>query len=342
MALLFIDSFDHYQSPNVLSKWTRQFIDMVIGIGDGRCGSNSLHIQHYDLVKGLAFDGTHGTIGFAAWFNSFDIFAEEVIGFTSVGDADGVHLWLRQNPDGSLQVVRTTVSGYESLGITGPNLINENHWYFIEWQVLIHPTNGAVTVRLNNIPLIAVTGVNTVGDGRAVSLRQIAFHCGEHQGWRMDDLYVLDDRGLPPLTTFLGDVKVEYLRPRTAGTHQDWAVVGGSSHTDAIDDNQIPDDDASYIESATPGETDTSLYQPTALPAGPIFGAQLSLYARKSDSGPRVIAPVVNDEVGAPFVTVSQGSYQYHHTAYGLNPATDLPWTIAEINAIEAGVTVVS
>jgi hypothetical protein len=230
-----------------------------------------------------------------------------------------------------------------SLGLSAPNLINEDHWYFIEWEFLIHPSAGEVIVRVNNTVVISASGVNTVGAGCATLLRQIGFHCGQNSEWRMDDLYVLDSTGPAPHNTFLGDVKVEYLRPNAPGALQQWSIFGSEIiHWEAVDDNQAPDDDVSYIHSVTPGQTDVQHYQATGLPSGSIFGAQLSLYAKKSDSGPRVIAPVVAGVVGPSINNVSSDNYQYHHTPYALNPATGLAWTIDEINTLQAGVTIVS
>jgi hypothetical protein len=188
--------------------------------------------------------------------------------------------------------------------------------------------------------VLSLSGLNTVAPAGGALLRRIAFHCAAEEGWRLDDLYVLDDTGEAPCNTFLGDVKIEYLRPRAAGASQAWTPVGVAEHWRAVDDNATPDGDGTYVESVTPGQTDTNLYQPTGLPAGSIFGAQLSLLARKAAIGPRVIAPVVNAIVGPPHVHLSADSYVYHSTIYEKNPTTGAAWTIADVNAAQFGVTV--
>jgi hypothetical protein len=347
MALLFIDSFDHYDTHHILSKWTSNFTASAIALGLGRCDTNCMRVSTVnDLEKGLLFGSVTATVGFAMNIISHYTLANAAIHVSSLsGSADQPHLRLWYHAaDGSLSVVREA-SIDELLGRTAPDVVRQDNWYFVEWQATIGAT-GAVTVRVNNVVVLAVTGVNTVGGASTspypADLRSVGFHCGGNEEWLLDDLYVLDSTGAAPCNTFLGDCRVEYLKPRAAGTYQQWpTVVGAGSHWLAVNDNAIPDEDTTYVESITPGQRDTNLYQPTGLPSGPIFGAQLSLHARKADIGPRTIAHVVNGSTG-PVQFPSADTYWYHHQMYMTNPATGNPWTIAEINAIDAGVTVVS
>jgi hypothetical protein len=348
MALLYIDSFDHYDTNHILSKWTSNFTQSTIQLGTGRCGTNCMKLSTFeDLMKGLPFGSVIGTVGFAMNISAHYTLTNAAIHVSSLwGSHTGaphLRLWYYAS-DGSLAVVCEN-SPEVVLGRTAPDVIRQDNWYFVEWQATIGAT-GAVTVRVNNVVVLAVTGVNTVGGATTspypADLRAVGFHCGSNEEWLMDDLYILDSTGAAPCNTFLGDCRVEYLKPRAAGTYQQWpTVVGAGSHWLAVNDNAIPDEDGTYVESITPGQRDTNLYQPTGLPSGPIFGAQLSLHARKADIGPRSIAHVVNGNTG-PVQFPSAETYWYHHQMYMTNPATGNPWTIAEINAIDAGVTVVS
>jgi len=337
MALLYIDSFDHYGNAEVLAKWTSGFIVPAIAIGKGRCGTNALRGDIFmGCTKGLLFGSTRGTLGFAF---KIDAHSTAIADFT-LGNLGQISAW--RVTDGSLGI---SVHGGATLGQTIPGLMHEDRWYYIELQVLLHASAGAAILRLNNIEVLNVTGVNTVGDG-GTTFRTISFQCSSNRAYWIDDLYVLDDTGPAPCNDFLGDCRVEYLRPRAPGAYQQWTVAGtASTHYGAVDDAAVPDEDGSYVESIVPGQIDTNKYQPTGLPSGTIYGAQLSLYARKSEIGPRVIAPVVNNVVGAPVIGVSAENYVYYnhpYCVYGLNPATGSPWSIAEINAIECGVKVIS
>ena len=349
MALLFIDSFDHYDTASILDKWTANFTACKIEIGKGRCGTNCLGLSTFNQInKGIPFAGASGTVGFAAWMASALTLSTAEINiceFNGVTSTPHFTIWWHAT-DGSLSVEVNSSPSVE-IGRTPPDVVREDTWYFIEVQATI-AASGSVIVRVNNIELLNLSGVNTIGGGAGgtgvTALRGVGFNCGSNETWMLDDVYVLDDTGPAPWNTFLGDCRVEYLRPRAAGGSQTFPVVVGSSgsHWRAVDDNAVPDEDVSYVEADAPGQTDTNLYQPTGLPAGqPIFGAQLSLHARKSEIGPRVISPVVNGVAGPAQYSPSMTTYSYHHTMYPVNPATGNPWTVAEINAIDAGATVV-
>jgi hypothetical protein len=358
MALLFLDSFDHYQAGDLTAKWTGagfqsggDFQGYTIRAGYGRCGTAGLQMGRLATVyRGIAFGTQPVTVGFAFILLSAhtDPGRNFVIG--ALNNVNGQNLaFLSYNADGSLATLTTNGFGdpAAAVGVTPPNLIHMDVWYFLEWRVKLDATVGSHAVQVNNILQITVAGINTLPT-TAVSggnlPRQFGFLSSGSAGGQcyfVDDFYALDATGPAPQNTFLGDCRVEYLRPRAAGALQQWSVTGVSAHWSAVDDNATPDQDATYVEANAAGLTDTNRYTPTGLPVGPIFGAQLNLYAEKTAAGPRVIAPVVGGTVG-PAVGPSQNSYAYFSSISPTNPATGLPWTIAEINAIDAGVTVVS
>jgi hypothetical protein len=343
MALLFVDSFDHYQTDEIPAKWTANGGAEIVA-SQGRCGTSALFLgPGCSASRGIAFSGATAVIGFAFRERSQGTSPGTSFEIVTIDDATGWLVTITRQADGSLAVYRALNEAL--LAQTAPNTIRLDLWYFIELKALIHASAGAVTLRVNNVEQFAVTGVNTLPSGRTPTPRNVAWRStsfAQTQYYYVDDFYALDTSGAAPGNDFLGDVRVEYLRPRAAGASQAWTPFGSSSHWITVDDNATPDEDASYVEANAAGLTDSNLYQPTGLPAGPIFGAQLSLYARKTEIGPRIIAPVVNGTSGPPTYGPSFETYQYYSTPYALNPATGNPWTIAEINAIDAGVTVVS
>jgi hypothetical protein len=342
MALIFIDSFDHYQTAELSAKWTA--VDSGdIAIGQGRCGTNALMLDAGSSVtRGLAFGSNTVVVGFAFRQRGADGNPGEFVILTLEEAAGGWLFSCSRRVDGSLAVYQGLREVL--LGQTAPNVVHLDVWYFLELKVVFHATAGAVTVRVNNVPQLAVTGVVTLASGRVAPPRNLHWWStsfAQTQTYFIDDFYALDALGPAPWNDFLGDCRVEYLRPRAAGALQQWSVTGAGSHWQAVDDNATPDEDGSYVEATAAGLTDTNRYAPTGLPVGPILGAQLSLYAEKTEVGPRVIAPVLGGGVGPP-VGPSQSSYAYFSTVYPTNPATGVPWTIAEINAVDGGVTVVS
>ncbi len=339
--LRFIDSFDHYQTGQITAKWTSitagvpQIVPLV-----GRCGTQALQpaINSFqDLLVGIPFASSKVTIGMAVNYQ-VQLFSSPYTLYT-IENSLAEHLAVKRALDGSIRIERNGTL----LGTTAPNAIQMFEYSYLEVQVLISATVGTIEVRINGSATAAlhVTGLNTQGSGTGdTTVTAIRVVGQSNYIVYIDDLYALDDTGATN-NTFLGDTHVEYLHPVAAGAHQDWSVVGLPTHWQAVSDGAFPDDDTSYIATTTVNAIDTEIYQQTGLPAGTIFGVQIGLYARKTDSGLRSCAPVVR-QGGNDFVGTSQApsatSYRYMLQIYETDPATSAAWTIADVNAAEYGV----
>lgn len=352
MALLFIDSFDHYDTAHRLAKWTTDSStnpvtqpSSTIIAGAGRCGSNAMFFGGgagtLYVAKGLTFSGLTGICGYAVQFlsqlqNTLNFFA-----FTSLAGSL-TNVYFTRQIDGSISAW-VTGSPPTLLGSTPADSVKTGIFYFLEFKVLIDLAAGSVEIRVNGVSKFAVAGVRTVATsaGAIADLTGIVFSNMPNNGYYIDDLYVCDTSGPAPNNTYLGDVRVEYLAPRAAGAHQDWALVGAASHWQAVWDGSAPDDDTSYLSSSTVSQIDTELYAQTGLPSGTIFGVQINIFGRKTDSGFREVAPVIRlgglDYIGGNQAP-SFASYQYLIQLYPTNPATAAPWLIADINTAEYGV----
>jgi hypothetical protein len=345
MALLFIDSFDHYQTAELPSKWTSVSAAALfpggIVAGVGRCGTQAVHLSGI-IEKGIPFGSTTGILGFAVEM-IVQSFNTEVFATFGTNSGSGTQVYLVRNLDGSLQVWRADAAPV-ILGTTAPDVVRLNQYYFIEFKATISNAAGVIEVRVNGVTVLNLTGQNTHSNQCPdLTITKITFVGSTGFQTYTDDVYVLDDTGSAPWNTFLGDCRVEYLRPDGVGANQSWDLVGAATHWQAVDDNATPDDDTSYIHTATAGAVDTQTYQPTSLPAGSIFGLQVNLYARKTDGGARLVAPVIR-HAGVDYVGVDQApsfpSYIYLIQTYMTNPGTGVAWSIAGVNAIEAGVKV--
>lgn len=346
MALRFIDSFDHYQTAQIDAKWSTvvfNFPAPSIEPGLGRCGTQALYMAASavaSVTKGAAFSGATVVAGFAIKWTSFTGVGTNTR-FFHIGSTFGNHLGFFRASDGALFVQRMDGLGV-LLGQSIPDVTRLGEWYFMEVKATIDNAAGAVEVRLNGITVITLAGVDTQSTNGLVPLvNNISFQSNAASAYLIDDLYALDITGPAPNNDFLGDVRVEYLEPTGAGAHQDWALIGAASHWQAVDDGAFPDDDVTYIHTATVGQADTEEYENTGLPSGLIFGLQIGVYARKTDSGFREIAPIIRhagiDYLGANQAP-SMASYNYLIQIYDTNPGTGAAWTIPGVNAAEYGV----
>ena len=81
------------------------------------------------------------------------------------------------------------------MGISAAGLLAANTWVYIELQAFIHDTAGYATVRVNGVPVITVTGVDTKGTNETTVGIVLLSGPGTSQNAQFDDLYLHDDLG---------------------------------------------------------------------------------------------------------------------------------------------------
>lgn len=343
MALLFIDSFDHYVTADLGEKWTTWGGTQSISAGTGRRGSASLRstggAANYAL-KGVAVSGATAILGFA--FNGASLGGNRIAGIYD-GPGAKEHVYLTANSDGSLSVYRSANTipsngtiGATLLGSTAAGLIAAGTFAYLEWKVLLHDTTGTVAVRVNGASALALTGQDTSNG----SLVWSSFWLGSGSSnltADFDDLYVLDGTGAAPWNDFLGDCRVDARYPTAAGATTGWTPNTGANWA-AVDD-AAPNDDTDYTSAATAGLTDTFVVQDAPVTGAAIYGVQHNLSAKKTDAGSASIAPVIRhsgvDYVGA---NLNPGTtYAVLQQIAAVNPGTAAAWTEAGFNAAEFG-----
>lgn len=342
MALLFFDSFDHYQTAQLTAKWTSfGAVSPSILAGVGRCGSQALVMDGIkSLVKGVPFASTTGIIGFAM-NTQLQLFNDMTFATFQSADGSGTQVILSRGVDGSINAYRAD-AGVVLLGNSGPDVLRELQYYYVEWLATISDTVGVIQVWVNGVQVLNLSGLDTHANlTPSTTLTGFSLVSGQSHTIYFDDVYALNQAGSAPTNARLGDVHAEYLAPQAPGFHQDWGVVGVPTHWQAVSDGANPDDDATYIFTTTPGAIDTEIYASTGLPSGTIFGVQIGLYARKTDAGVRLVAPVIRHG-GADFVGTNQApsaaTYHYLLQLYELNPGTGVAWTIADVNGDQYGI----
>ncbi len=350
MSLIYLDGFDHFVIADITKKWTSLYPAIQpnqIGVGTGRCGSNCVILFGESVLhKGLTVGGTPtvGTAGLA--FNPRTSVPVNIAG-PGFGAATVGHWYAWMSVDGKLNIS----DGNGNLRVSSAaDVLRLNNWHYLEFQWLISATVGTIIVRVNNAVVINASGLDLAHSGAASTAwtEWLLYSSLQGENW-FDDLYVLDDvdDGLTPsLATFLGDTRVEYLRPTANGAHQDWTVTGGGTHANAVDKGSNSALTTPFIESQTVGQLDTNVYSDPTIGVGLAFGVQINVLAQKDTSGFRTIAPVVRsgggtDAVGSA-VSPPQGQSTYGIQAYGRNPNTLAAWSIPEIAADEFGVKLLS
>jgi hypothetical protein len=333
MALVWMDSFDHYASADIGEKYPGASAAAVIQAGSGRRSSACLRFAT-------------GAVSSVATPILTPASATVVVGLAYKSDYLSVSPMLTIRSGGTAQVSLGFNSGLAQayrgtatlLGAASTGTITTGAFYFLEFKAVIHPSAGAVVVKINGTVVINLSGVNTAGTG-AASWDQVVlpFAFGGVES-DYDDFYILDGSGAAPLNDLVGDARVDARYPTAEGATSAWTPLSGTDNALMVDETP-PDDDTTYCSTATIGATDTHVVQDAPVAGAVLLGVQVVLSHKKSASGTCAVAPVVRHSgTDYPGTAANPGtSYGFACTPYGLNPGTSAAWTEAGFNAAEFG-----
>jgi hypothetical protein len=137
------------------------------------------------------------------------------------------------------------------------------------------------------------------------------------------------------------DLRITTLVPTADTAQKAWIPSSGIDNFSRVAEIP-PDDDTSYVASATAGDRDLYAMAPLGMTPLAIKGLQQTALARKDDAGDRALALVLKSgtEVAVASATVLGSSYAFTEAIHEQDPSTGEAWTPATVNAIEAGMEV--
>ena len=220
-----------------------------------------------------------------------------------------------------------------------PNAIlpNLNEWCYIEWKVTIDNAIGSVVVRVDDIEVLNLSGIDTqaTANARATVARL-------NSGQTQDDYYCCDGSGAAPFNDFLGNSRI-YTEYPTANDTVQWTPTAGSNFQNVDDPGDI-DGDTTTNTSATTGQKD--LFSVTGdIPAGATVKAvEMRTTMRKDDATARQCrARIKSGATEAPLATRTLTTgYLHYRDTMPVDPTDAGAWTSAKVNALKIGYEVVS
>lgn len=342
MALLFIDSFDHYATADLAEKWTSVFNSGNATIGAyGRNSTNGIRMSTGNChVSSTVLGGvSEAIVGVAIKISQLGS-AMGMIGFGSAGTWEcGIVL----QADGTFRPFVVSNSAYNLgeglgnitlIGTSSSAGLQAGVWAYLECQMKCDGSTGTCTVRLNGTQVLADTALDTLYTSATLTRAAIG---STGAGTRdFDDLYIASVSG-GLVTAFLGDVTVSAIYPNGAGNSTGWTPSAGSNYQCV--DEAVVNDDTDYVSTSV--NTTKDLYAFGDAPVGAdIRGVQLLIAARKGADGPGQITPVVRSN-STDYDQTAQGlggtTYQYLRTMVEADPATSAAWTESGFNAAEFG-----
>jgi hypothetical protein len=339
MALLFCDSFDHYNTSQIFSKWDTADAPSNIAIsGSGRNGGSGITaIGGATVYKNFPAALSTVIVGFAIKFGN----VSDSLQFLYFYDSTTTQLYVRFNADGSLSVFNGSAT---LLGTTAPSVLPTptSVFNYVEVKVLHHASAGTVDIHVNGASVLALTGKATAPSGTAQSTKVSISRVlpSANNSWVVDDFYICDTSG-GTANTFLGDVRVECVFPDGAGTTANLTPSAGSNYQN-VDDNP-GNDDTDYNSSSTVTDKDTFNYAALASTLGSVVAVAVNTRDRKDDAGTRTHSHLSRlsgtEDVGTAFSPTT--SYSIHQTIFHSKPGGGA-WTITDVNNAEFGYKLVS
>lgn len=323
MALFFMDGFDNgefsrWNLSNFSSNTTTRF-----SVGRSATITNAISQKAFTAVSQFI-------IGFAFNSNNSTTYNSQTLSLYGDNGATR-HLSLSIYTLGQLSLRRGDQSGT----VLGTATIPSTGWFYIELSATIDSTVGTAVLRINGSTVVNYSG-NTKNGGTNTTIDTISVS-GSIQGHYFDDMYMCDGTGTTN-NTFLGDVRVQTLKPNGAGSSTQFTPTGSASNYANV--QEIPDSTSTYNSSSTVGQRDTYAMADLATNTGTIFGVQNTINAWKSDAGTGSIktALVTNSTVYyEPTVNLGSSAYTYISPIRTTNPSTGAAWVPADINSSELG-----
>ena len=203
----------------------------------------------------------------------------------------------------------------------------------------IASSGGVFEVRVNESVWATYSGNTQSSSNANANYIQLK---GRYSSCAFMDVYMCDGTGSRN-NTYLGDCRVDTVRPSAAGTYAQLTPQGSSSNYANVNETTL-DSDSTYNYSATAGVIDSFVFSALTAITGTIFGVQPNVAADKDDAGSRSIAVATRvnstDYVGATQSVSS--TYVFYRQIWEQNPNASVNWTSTTVNASEFGYKVIA
>lgn len=251
------------------------------------------------------------------------------------------HVGIFMGTDGSVFAVRGATVANNSLGGTVIDRSNPciapGGYHHFECKVKIDNSVGYLEVRINQVTVLNLTGIDTQNSANATAAQFAIGQYGSPSSgaplpgnWDIDDVFCWDDDASDlenTIVDFVGDKGVYWLPANGDTATADWTKTGSATSYGAID--EVPPSGTDYLStSATAART---IVDVSALPGNiaEVIAFSPVIYARKEESGGVTMRGgivVGTDETYGPDDDPSTGYAYLRPGPKTIDPATGVPW----------------
>ena len=347
MSLLFVDSFDHYATADLIKKYdlasgvTIETITPRNGLQYVKFATSSGNLikmfpSNTTWIMGIGIR-TLGTMGGSQDHDIFEI-ADETE--DSVNDTQ---ISFQYNFDKKFRVVRGNEIVGTQLAISDSTFNIDDGWHFVEFQCVINNTTGSFSAQFDGVTIAGLTktgqdtrnGANDLAN--TIFLRPVV--AGSITDCLYDDYYIANG-STPGIIAMLGDMKVDALFPKADGNYEEFTNSSGTNAFALVNINP-PDNDTSHVESNVANEKNS--FDMDDAGNFVIHGVQHVLDVRKTASNVRKIkhlTRIAGTDHKGDLIRMGE-SFNMKTKVWETNPQTGSQWIHSGLNGAEFGMEVI-
>lgn len=246
------------------------------------------------------FGAASQIVGFGYRFAISDLPSSENNGAVVLAEfrdvSNDVHTCVILGTDGSVFAVRGpnffagSSLGGTLLGTRSAPCIAAGGYHHFECKIKIANSGGYIEVRINEVTVLNITGVDTQNTANATAAQVVVGKRGDDPAgfstFDMDDVFAWDDDASDLENTvidFVGDKGCYYLRPNADTAEADWIESTGTTSYSLID--EVPPSGSDYLSDST-GAART-VVDVESLPGNvsEVIAMMPVVYARKEEAG---------------------------------------------------------
>jgi len=337
MALLWIDSFDHYDDPAQKYTLTGETSNVDITASPSRTGGGALQSYRSGSVEhNLLYDAASVICGIAFRQPSTAVTTRGIFAFYIDGSRVGA---VTINAASRTVEIRNTNGTLVESSSTG--IFEFDTWHYIETKCV--PGNigvGSIEVKLDGSVVATEAAADFQPSGTtAIDTVRIGGFATQNDNTYYDDLYILDETGSDN-NDYLGDCIVRHFHPSADGSlSSGWSRLSGSSDTSAVNEASA-DGDTSYLyASATGAEVHLDFEDYSG--AQTIYGVAVTSIGRQEVSGSsrQIIGMCKSSGTtsAAASARTLANTYQGIQGVWDNDPDTGTAWTASGFNSAQLG-----
>jgi hypothetical protein len=357
-ALIFMDGFDHYGASS--TGRTNMLAGVYADVDSNSSPTttnprNSTHSYATPIgaaVTGLrrVFGASKTTVGCggAFYFTNLPDTADLTVLMQFLDTDNVLQVGLVLNTDGKIAAKRGTIGEISNgsadvLGTTATTVISAGVWHHVEAKYVASETVGTVTVWVDEVEVLAITGADTVNTLNVEASQVTFMRCADVNvlPCYLDDIYAWDDSGSYNKSQ-IGDKDILPYWYTGDGATSAWVRNTGSTDYEQVDD-LIQDGDTTYLQAAAASDVEELTLSGVPSTVAGIVGIALINCMRKTQAGASSVQAAAVETGGA----VASGTerpmteeYAYYSDVIERNPVSGTPaWTYTTLNTMSLRLT---